>query len=183
MNSMGASKAMKWLEQGLLAEEAALAHVALANFSQSQLAEALGVTEARVSQVLDAESNLTVRAMARMSHAMGHRFEVQFVPEASASEAPDCECCCCMDEAPAATQIRTDGTVPCARLVYDIKARGLMSSAAASKFRIYQPPEYVCSWCGGERANAKSWWCSRACAWASDNERGLRYAGIVRGEE
>lgn len=81
-------------ERLILAEESAMAHVALVvsellnsrNVSQRQLAEMLGLTEARVSQILDAESNLTIKTMARIGCVLGHRFEVEFAPEFSSEQ-------------------------------------------------------------------------------------------------
>lgn len=85
-------------ERREFAEEAALAHVTLvlaelisaSDLTQRRLAELLGVTEARVSQILDIDSNLTVRTIARIAATLGHRLNLQFVPEAMAeSETPE----------------------------------------------------------------------------------------------
>lgn len=64
------------------AEEGALAHVMLADegISQRELAQRMGVSEARVSQMLAEDCNPTVRTLVRMAHALGRRFRVQFVP-------------------------------------------------------------------------------------------------------
>jgi transcriptional regulator with XRE-family HTH domain len=77
------------IEPNELAEEAAVAHVALAivdlmattKVTQRQLATALGVSEARVSQILAAEQNLTVKTIARIASALGHRVELKFIAE------------------------------------------------------------------------------------------------------
>jgi transcriptional regulator with XRE-family HTH domain len=68
------------------AEETAMAQAALAvaellastGMTQRMLAERIGVTEARISQILGADSNPTVRTMARIGRAMGRRAVVEF---------------------------------------------------------------------------------------------------------
>jgi transcriptional regulator with XRE-family HTH domain len=80
-------------ERYAFAEESALAHVSLSladlieasGVSQRQLAEALGLTEARISQILDVDSNLTVRTIARIACALGQRMQIQFAPRVEAS--------------------------------------------------------------------------------------------------
>lgn len=76
-------------EELLLAEESALAQAALAiadllessNLTQRDLAQRIGVSEARISQILCADSNPTVRTLARIGSATGHRMVVEFQPD------------------------------------------------------------------------------------------------------
>jgi len=76
-------------EELSFAEEAAMAQVAVAladllercAVSQRELANRIGVTEGRVSQILAANSNPTVRTVARLAHAMGRRLQVEFVAQ------------------------------------------------------------------------------------------------------
>ena len=73
-------------EELKFAEEIAMAQTAVAvadllasnNTTQRELAERLGISEARISQVLCADSNPTVRTMARIGHAMGRRMVIEF---------------------------------------------------------------------------------------------------------
>ena len=73
-------------EELKFAEESAMAQTALAvadllattNLSQRALAERVGVTEARISQILRADSNPTVRTIARIGHVLGHRIAIGF---------------------------------------------------------------------------------------------------------
>ena len=73
-------------EELVFAEETAMAQAALAvadllantNTTQRALAERVGVTEARISQILGADSNPTVRTMARIGRALGRRLVVEF---------------------------------------------------------------------------------------------------------
>lgn len=70
------------------AEETAMAQTALAvadlltttNMTQRALAVRVGVSEARVSQILRADSNPTVRTIARVGHVLGHRLVIEFRP-------------------------------------------------------------------------------------------------------
>lgn len=70
----------------VLAQEEAVAHVALelaemlerSGFSQRQLANLVGVTEGRISQILSAESNPTIKTLAKIGHAFGRRLRVAF---------------------------------------------------------------------------------------------------------
>lgn len=81
-------------EELMFAEEMALAHTALAvaellastNTTQRTLAKIVGVSEARVSQILRADSNPTVRTIARIGHAMGRRMVIDFLPSPMACE-------------------------------------------------------------------------------------------------
>lgn len=69
-------------EELIYAEEFAVAHVALVlsdllencNITQRQLAKQVGVSEGRISQILSADANLTVKTLARIGHVLGHRF-------------------------------------------------------------------------------------------------------------
>src|SRR5262245_52992558 len=73
-------------EELKFAEETAMAQTALAvadllantNMTQRALAERVGVSEARISQILCANSNPTVRTMARIGYAMGRRMVIEF---------------------------------------------------------------------------------------------------------
>jgi len=83
-------------EELKFAEETALAQVALTvadllastNTTQRALAESVGVSEARISQILRADSNSTMRTMARIGHAMGRRMVLEFRPLPIAREEP-----------------------------------------------------------------------------------------------
>jgi transcriptional regulator with XRE-family HTH domain len=48
--------------------------------SQAELAERLGMSEARVSKILSGSQNLTLRTIARLAFALGVRFEPRLVP-------------------------------------------------------------------------------------------------------
>ena len=69
-------------------EELALARVAMrlataleqSAKNQKDIATALGVTEARVSQILNGEANLTIKTLARIADAIGQEFDPQFCP-------------------------------------------------------------------------------------------------------
>jgi transcriptional regulator with XRE-family HTH domain len=69
-------------------EELAVARVAMklaaaleeSDKSQKDVADALGVSEARVSQILNGEANLTIKTVARIADAIGQEFEPQFSP-------------------------------------------------------------------------------------------------------
>lgn len=73
-------------EELRFAEETAMAQTALAvadlltsaNMTQRGLAERVGVSEARISQILRADSNPTVRTIARIGHVLGHRLLIDF---------------------------------------------------------------------------------------------------------
>jgi transcriptional regulator with XRE-family HTH domain len=73
-------------EELKFAEETAMAQTALVvadllastNTTQRALAARVGVSEARVSQILCADSNPTVRTMARIGYAMGRRMVIEF---------------------------------------------------------------------------------------------------------
>ena len=77
-----------------LAEEEAVALAAIViaqlledcDVSQRELAKRLGITEGRISQILAAESNPTVKTMARIGHVLGRRLELNFVQPHSAAE-------------------------------------------------------------------------------------------------
>ena len=74
-------------EELVFAEETVMAQVALAvadlladtNTTQRELAERVAVTEARISQILGADSNLTLRTMARIGRALGRRLVIEFL--------------------------------------------------------------------------------------------------------
>ena len=53
------------------------------NLTQRQLAVRLGVSEARVSQLLNASGNLTVRTLARVASAIGCKVQVCLVDDAA----------------------------------------------------------------------------------------------------
>jgi transcriptional regulator with XRE-family HTH domain len=80
-------------EEAMLAQEEAVAHVALqiaetlerSGFSQRQLANLVGVTEGRISQILGAESNPTVKTLAKIGHALGRRLCVTFADHREAT--------------------------------------------------------------------------------------------------
>jgi len=57
-------------------------------FSQRQLATRLGVTEGRVSQLLHAESNPTVRSLARIAEVLGRELNIEFA-HPLVTETPD----------------------------------------------------------------------------------------------
>jgi transcriptional regulator with XRE-family HTH domain len=83
-------------EELKFAEETAMAQTALAvadllantNMTQRALAERVGVSEARISQILCANSNPTVRTMARIGYAMGRRMAIEFKRPPMAREEP-----------------------------------------------------------------------------------------------
>lgn len=57
----------------------AVAHLlASTKMTQRALAERVGVSEARISQILCADSNPTVKTIARIGHAMGRRMMIEF---------------------------------------------------------------------------------------------------------
>jgi transcriptional regulator with XRE-family HTH domain len=49
--------------------------------TQRMLAQRIGVTEGRLSHVMNAEGNLTLRTLARIGTALGRRVRVRFVDE------------------------------------------------------------------------------------------------------
>ena len=77
-----------------LAEEEAIALAAITiaqlledcDVSQRELAQRLGITEGRVSQILAAESNPTMKTLARIGHVLGRRLELSFVQPHSAEQ-------------------------------------------------------------------------------------------------
>jgi transcriptional regulator with XRE-family HTH domain len=83
-------------EELKFAEETAMAQTALAvadllantNTTQRTLAGRVGVSEARISQILCADSNPTVRTMARIGYAMGCRMVIEFKRPPMAHEEP-----------------------------------------------------------------------------------------------
>jgi transcriptional regulator with XRE-family HTH domain len=83
-------------EELKFAEETAMAQTALAvadllantNTTQRTLAGRVGVSEARISQILCADSNPTVRTMARIGYAMGRRMVIEFKRPPMAREEP-----------------------------------------------------------------------------------------------
>src|SRR5690625_6029099 len=50
------------------------------SLSQKELAEHVGVTEGRVSQVLNSEGNLKIATIARFLRALGYKFELDATP-------------------------------------------------------------------------------------------------------
>lgn len=50
------------------------------NISQRELAERLGVSEARVSQLISADTNPTVKTLARIANALGRKLDVGMPP-------------------------------------------------------------------------------------------------------
>lgn len=83
-------------EEFSFAEETAMAQTAIAiadllanaNITQRELADLVGVSEARISQILCADSNPTVRTVARIAHAVGRRMTIEFQRQPIAHEAP-----------------------------------------------------------------------------------------------
>jgi transcriptional regulator with XRE-family HTH domain len=77
-----------------LVEEESVTHVALVlaelmqrlGVTQRQLAERVGVTEGRISQILHANSNPTVKTLARLGHALGQRFQVKYLESVAFEE-------------------------------------------------------------------------------------------------
>lgn len=57
--------------------------------SQRDLADALGVTPSRVSQVLSGDENLTLRTLATLAAAVDAHFEINLVPNDAARSDPD----------------------------------------------------------------------------------------------
>lgn len=76
-------------ERRAFVEEFALTSVALAladaiaasGKTQREIADELGVTEARVSQILAIAGNPTVRTLARVADAVGRELQVKFAKE------------------------------------------------------------------------------------------------------
>lgn len=74
------------VERRTYVEELAVARTAMriaaamdeAAMTQKQVADVLGVAEARVSQILNGEENLTVKLLARIADALGQEFEPTF---------------------------------------------------------------------------------------------------------
>ncbi|MBN1654243.1 MAG: helix-turn-helix transcriptional regulator [Deltaproteobacteria bacterium] len=77
------------------AEEMAMAQTALflaalleeTGISQRELAERIGVSESRISQILDADSNPTVRTMARIARALDHHVRIEFTAQLEVDKA------------------------------------------------------------------------------------------------
>ena len=69
------------------AEEEAVAQAAIViaqclercGMSQRELAQRLGISEGRISQILSAESNPTVKTLARVGRALGCRLQLELV--------------------------------------------------------------------------------------------------------
>jgi transcriptional regulator with XRE-family HTH domain len=61
------------------------AHMQKEDITQQQLAEALDVTEGRVSQILSGEQNLTLKTLASVAAALQAHFDIQLVPTVGAS--------------------------------------------------------------------------------------------------
>ena len=76
--------------RALFAEERALAKVALRlsdlleskQLSQRALAQKLGVSEGRISQILSADANLTIRTLARIADALDLALDLAFCDRA-----------------------------------------------------------------------------------------------------
>ncbi len=92
-------------------EQLALGTLALAlsklvgesGMSQRKFASLLGVTEGRVSQLLHAESNPTVRSLARIAEVLGRELQIDFPPAdtaATESDEEDVDDGCRNDESP-----------------------------------------------------------------------------------
>lgn len=56
-----------------------------ADVTRSQLAEKAGISKARLTQILRAEANPTVKSMARLAHALGEAISVSRKPREQAS--------------------------------------------------------------------------------------------------
>lgn len=69
---------LKFAEETAMAQTALAVADLLANTTQRELAERVGVSQARISQILCADSNPTVRTMARIGYAMGRRMVIEF---------------------------------------------------------------------------------------------------------
>ena len=73
-------------DQFILAEETAVAHVAIvlsailqqSGWSQKRLAKEIKVSEKCISQILMADKDLTVKTLARIGHVLGYRLRVVF---------------------------------------------------------------------------------------------------------
>jgi transcriptional regulator with XRE-family HTH domain len=81
-------KYVRSLEEELIfAEEAAAAQTAIAvadmisraGITHRDLANRVGVTEARISQIVNANSNPTIKTLARLCKAAGGRLNIEFV--------------------------------------------------------------------------------------------------------
>jgi transcriptional regulator with XRE-family HTH domain len=76
---------LKMKKSNTYAEQFALASIALvladaleeSGISQRQLAERLGVSEARVSQILSADHNLTVKVLAKIANALQRELKIE----------------------------------------------------------------------------------------------------------
>ena len=51
--------------------------------SRTEIASALGVSSARVTNILRGDSNLTMNVMARLAHALGKKINIKFEPKAA----------------------------------------------------------------------------------------------------
>jgi transcriptional regulator with XRE-family HTH domain len=76
-------------ERRAFVEELAVASIALAmaeaihnsGMSQREIAERLGITEARISQILGATGNPTIKTLARLADVLGRELRVEFSSE------------------------------------------------------------------------------------------------------
>lgn len=81
-------------EELAFSEEEAVAQAAIViahilerdGVSQRELARRLKISEGRISQILSAEANLTVKTLARIGRALGYRLQLDFVVGHSAHE-------------------------------------------------------------------------------------------------
>lgn len=60
--------------------------------SQRTLARRMGVSEGRVSQLLSADANPTLRSLCRMAHALGMRLDVTFAAPLDGEPVRTCRC-------------------------------------------------------------------------------------------
>lgn len=82
-------KLMSDIERRAFVDEFAIATVALAiaeaiknaGISQRELSERLGVTEARVSQILNATGNPTIKSLARLADVLGRELRIELAHE------------------------------------------------------------------------------------------------------
>ena len=73
------------------------------SISQRELAERLGVTEGRVSQILGGSGNLTLRSLAAVGWALGIKFGLRATPMVDRSATP------AVDDSPAPAWLRSVG--------------------------------------------------------------------------
>lgn len=91
---MRKNKTMNEIERRAFVEEFAITTVALTiaeaiketGMSQREIADRLGVTEARISQVVNATGNPTVKSLARLADVLGRELRVEL---AHGSHVPD----------------------------------------------------------------------------------------------